>query len=158
LAQKQSHSLAVASLGPWLAGTSSKSKEMPGNMRNQARGPDEGTSTRLAQIRSQCGPTLSRARRSSALHRFSSRAVPRLAGPAVSLPRRKSGPHFPCPPFRSGGPVGLAVGRQPQARLGTFSVTQRCLVPRANSGGSDRDTLIICAQFRELGHSVGQEI
>jgi hypothetical protein len=44
-----------------------------------------------------------------------------------------------------------ATTHQPRALPGYWA-------SRADSGGSVRDTLIICAGFRESGHSEGQEI
>ena len=63
----------------------------------------------------------------------------------------------PCERVARGGD-GRSPDRHPHARIGTFSVTQRWFVPRADSDVSDRDTPVIWANFWEFGHSVDQEI
>ncbi len=75
---------------------------------------------------------------------------PRAMGESLFLSR-------PCERVARGGD-GRSPDRHAHARIGTFSVTQRWFVPRADSDVSDRGTPVIWANFREFGDLVDQEI
>ena len=113
--------------------------------------------------------------RSTQLHRSRSFAahIPHVATPSLAflshvakgasllLSPRAMGESLlvshPCERVAKGGD-GRSPDRHAHARIGTFSVTQRWFVPRADSDVSDRDTPVIWANFWEFGHSVDQEI